>query len=87
VREDATGKSFTIRFTPGQRLPEHRNSERIAIIVVNGSGVLTVEGEAPRPVRAGDVIQLDPRVGHAVGAPEEALELRVVLRPPCCGSC
>ena len=87
VTEDATGRSFTVRFAPFQRLLEHKNRARIVILAVSGSGVLTVDGMEPRALVAGDVVQLDPDVVHAVESLDEPLELQVVLRPNCCGSC
>lgn len=87
VLEDATGKSFTVRFAPGQRLLDHKNSHRIAIMAVSGHGILTVAGTDPRQLTAGDVVQLDPNVVHAVEALDVPLEIQVVLRPNCCGTC
>lgn len=87
VTEDATGRSFTVRFLPGQRLLDHKNSHRIAIMAVHGHGILTVAGVGPRQITAGEMVQLDPNVVHAVEALDVPLEIQVVLRPNCCGSC
>ena len=87
VTEDEPGRSFTVRFAPHQRLLEHKNRARIVSLAVAGRGVLTVEGMAPRQLVEGDVVQLDPNVVHAVESLSEPLELQVVLRANCCGSC
>lgn len=87
VTEDETGRSFTVHFAPYQRLLEHRNSARIVIMAITGRGILTVDGLEAREIAAGDVVQLDANVVHAVEALDEPLELQVVLRPNCCGTC
>jgi quercetin dioxygenase-like cupin family protein len=87
VTEDATGRSFTVRFQPGQRLLDHKNSQRITIMAVHGYGILAVEGSGRRQLHAGEMVQLDPNVVHAVEALDVPLEIQVVLRPNCCGSC
>jgi quercetin dioxygenase-like cupin family protein len=87
VVDDATGRSFTVRFQPGQRLLDHKNSHRIAIMAVHGRGILTVAGSDPRQIRAGEMVQLGPNVVHAVEALDVPLEIQVVLRPNCCESC
>ncbi len=87
VLEDATGRSFTVSFMPRQRLPDHKNSHRIAILAVSGRGVLTIDGIGPREIATGDLVQLDANVVHAVEALDEPLELQVILRPNCCGTC
>ncbi|MEI2719663.1 MAG: cupin domain-containing protein [Gemmatimonadales bacterium] len=87
VTEDETGRSFTVRFAPHQRLLEHKNRARIVIMAITGRGILTVDGLEAREIAAGDVVQLDANVVHAVEALDEPLELQVVLRPNCCGSC
>lgn len=80
-------RSFTLRFAPGQALPDHRNHARITILVMAGRGILTVAEAGPRAFVAGDLVQLDPDVLHSVEASDGALELRVTLRANCCGSC
>jgi quercetin dioxygenase-like cupin family protein len=87
VVEDATGRSFTVRFQPGQRLLDHKNSHRVTIMAVHGHGILTVAGGNPRQIHAGEMVQLDPNVVHAVEALSVPLEIQVVLRPNCCESC
>lgn len=87
VTEDETGRSFTVHFAPFQRLLDHKNRARIVIMAITGRGILTVEGMDPREIVAGDVVQVDPNVVHAVESLEEPLELQVVLRANCCGSC
>lgn len=61
---------------PGGRIPEHHSSVVVVATVVRGSGVFTVAGR-PRPVNAGDVIDMAPGVHHSVQA-EEELELVIV---------
>ena len=61
---------------PGGRIPEHHSSVVVVVTVVRGSGVFTVAGR-PRPVQAGDVIDMAPGVHHSVLA-EDELELVVV---------
>ena len=80
-------RSFTLQFTPGQALPDHRNAARITILVMHGHGILTVADAGPRTITGGDLVQLDPNVLHSVEASDGALELRVTLRANCCDSC
>jgi quercetin dioxygenase-like cupin family protein len=87
VLEAGGVRSFTLHFTPGQALPDHRNASRITILVIQGEGILTVAESGPRTIAVGDLVQIDANVVHSVEAPEGPLELRVTLRANCCESC
>lgn len=87
IATDEAGRSFTVRFEPGQELPAHRNASRIVLTAVRGEGTITVEGIGERELREGGFVQLDANVSHAVMAGGTGLELLVALMPNCCGTC
>ena len=84
---DETGRSFTVRFEPNQELAEHRNTSRVVLTAVRGSGTISVEGIGERALGEGSFVQLDANVLHAVVAGEAGLELLVALIPNCCETC
>lgn len=81
------GRTFTIRFEPGQELPVHRNKSRVVITAARGEGTIIVAGDGARVLAAGDTVQLEPDVQHGVVAGNDGLELVVGLVSGCCGSC
>lgn len=81
------GNSFTITFGPSEALPEHRNASRILITVSSGDGELTVEGDAPRALRTGACVQLDPDVPHSLAAGADGMVVEVLLVAACCPNC
>jgi quercetin dioxygenase-like cupin family protein len=87
VRDDVGNRSFTITFAPGDQLPVHRNASRILIEVVEGDGVVGVDGGGPSGVVAGDQVQVAPHAPHDVAAGTRGLVLRVHLVSDCCTAC
>lgn len=81
------GRSFTVHFRPGQRLPDHRNASRIRIMAVAGSGMITVDGAGTRALGSGEAVQLDANVVHSLEAGSEEWEVQVTLLPACCPGC
>lgn len=87
VEEGPSGRGFTVSFLPGQALPVHRNSARVVITVLAGSGVITLGDEMPQQLRANDVVRIEARVPHAIAATEEPMEIQVMLMAACCDCC
>jgi quercetin dioxygenase-like cupin family protein len=81
------GKSFILRFQPGQQLPEHRNGSRLRLTGLTGTGVLTIDGLGARMLSAGEAVQLEPNVIHSLEAGTEAWEVAVHLIEGCCPGC
>ena len=81
------GKSFVLRFQPGQKLPDHRNGSRLRITARSGTGLLVVEGLGSRMLAAGESVQLEPNVVHALEAGVHAWEVEVHLIAGCCPGC
>lgn len=87
VQHGPLGREFTVRFLPGDALPNHRNAAKVVITAVEGSGEITVAGEGVRELPSGAVVQLEPNVEHSVVAGPLGLELMVRLVTPCCEHC
>lgn len=85
--EDADGRHFTVTFAAGQELPRHQNSSRILITAVSGSGTISLSDGPPTALAAGDLVQLDPDLPHAIAAGDDGLEITVHLIAGCCGVC
>lgn len=86
-RDGPEGKSFVLRFQPGQRLPDHRNGSRVRIVARAGTGLLVVEGLGPRMLAAGESVQLEPNVMHGLEAGAQAWVVEVHLIEGCCPGC
>lgn len=87
VQDTPLGRSFTVTFMPGQRLPTHANPSRIVISVVRGTGTIALVNDAPRQLSHGEFVQLEPNEPHAVTAGDDGLELLVTAIENCCGLC
>ncbi len=81
------GRSFSVHFQPGQRLPDHRNASRIRIMARSGSGMISIAGMDPRAMGSGEAVQLEANVTHSLEAGSEAWQVEVVLLPACCPGC
>jgi quercetin dioxygenase-like cupin family protein len=57
-----------VTFTPGGRTFWHRHENGQILQVITGRGLVTLEGEAPRVIRAGDVVWIAPGLRHWHGA-------------------
>jgi quercetin dioxygenase-like cupin family protein len=87
-RQDGpSGRSFRLRFTAGQSLPDHRNVSPILITVERGSGVFTRADEGSLTIQAGDFISLPANMLHSVTADDGGLQLHVALTAPSCECC
>lgn len=51
-------------FEPGTLIPDHRHSEDVVTMVLEGTMEMTVDGET-RNVTAGDVFRVPPKTGHS----------------------
>lgn len=85
--EGPEGKSFVLRFQPGQKLPDHRNASRLRIVARSGTGLLVIEGLGSRMLSAGEAVQLEPNVVHGLEAGTQAWEVEVHLIAGCCPGC
>lgn len=85
--EGPDGKSFVLTFQPGQRLPDHRNASRLRIVGREGRGLLVVDGLGARMLAAGQAVQLEPNVVHALEAGAEEWVVEVHLIAGCCPGC
>ena len=57
-----------VTFTPGARTFWHRHENGQILQVITGRGLVTMEGEAPQVIRAGDVVWIPPGDRHWHGA-------------------
>lgn len=81
------GRSFSVHFLPGQRLPDHRNASRIRILAASGEGMITIDGLGTRALRNGEAVQVEANVVHSLVAGAEEWQVEVVLLPACCSGC
>lgn len=56
----------TAEIAPGWDVPRHIHPGIESAYIVEGGGVLSVDGEAPRAVRAGDAVQIPARKPHSL---------------------
>jgi quercetin dioxygenase-like cupin family protein len=87
VMDGPDGRHFTVTFSSWQKLPQHRNASRIVITATRGSGSFSTSDGTAAALNAGDVVQVDADVPHAVAAGEDGLEITVHLIASCCGVC
>jgi quercetin dioxygenase-like cupin family protein len=57
-----------VTFTPGARTFWHRHERGQILQVISGRGLIQLDGEPPRTIRAGDVIWIPPGDRHWHGA-------------------
>ena len=57
-----------VTFTPGARTFWHTHEYGQILQVISGRGLVTLEGEKPRVIRAGDVVWIPPGDRHWHGA-------------------
>ena len=67
-------------FAKGEALSTHSSSGDAMVQVLDGVGILTVDGEA-HTVAAGQTIVLPAKVPHAVDAPQDFKMLLTVVKP------
>ena len=75
----AGGNVTLFAFDAGQGLTEHTSPYDALVIVLEGSFLLTIGGEAVRAT-AGQIVRMPATVPHAVDAPEPARMLLIMLR-------
>lgn len=67
-------------FAKGEALSTHSSSGDAMVQVLDGVGILTVDGDA-HTVAAGQTIVLPAKVPHAVDAPQDFKMLLTVVKP------
>ena len=77
--DKAAGTVTVFAFDAGQRLSEHTAPFDALVQVVDGTGVITVDGEE-HAVAAGEVILMPANVPHAVRADERFKMLLTMIR-------
>ncbi|MDX2207732.1 MAG: hypothetical protein SFU57_08835 [Gemmatimonadales bacterium] len=87
LRDGPDGRSFSVHFLAGQRLPDHRNASRIRILAVEGEGMIIIEGLGARTLGGGEAVQLEANVTHSLEACSGEWQVEVVLLPACCPGC
>ena len=65
---EARASAGHVTFEPGARTRWHTHPIGQLLIVDFGSGYVCKEGEAPQPIRAGDVVWIEPGEKHWHGA-------------------
>lgn len=87
LRDGPDGRSFSVHFLAGQRLPDHRNASRIRIMAVAGEGTIVIDGLGARTLRSGEAVQLEANVVHSLEAGSGEWQVEVLLLPACCQGC
>lgn len=59
-------------FAPGARTHWHAHAQGQVLHVTAGSGWICLEGEAPQPIRSGDVVWIGAHERHWHGAAEDS---------------
>jgi quercetin dioxygenase-like cupin family protein len=85
--ETPEGRRFHLAFAAGQALPDHRNASRILVSCTAGEGVIDIDGAGPRWLRAGESVQIEASVPHALEAMDIAWEVDVHLIEGRCPGC
>ncbi len=76
-----TGSVTSFAFDAGQDLSEHTCPYEAMIVVVQGQGIITIDGK-PHTLDAGQAIRLPAHVPHAVRAEQPFKMLLTMLRSP-----
>ena len=72
--EPARVRALIVSFEPGARTAWHTHPLGQTLLVVSGTGLACVRGEAPQTIRAGDTIWFAPGQEHWHGAaPDNAM--------------
>src|SRR5579875_1589848 len=79
VLQRGDSKFVQLSFEPGEGLTKHRVPLALAVIVLTGRVLFTVE-EQTEPLDASDMLTVDPGVEHAIEAVERSTVL-LVLTP------
>lgn len=66
-------------FTPGGRTHWHSHETGQVLNVTAGCGWICKEGEAPQPIRAGDVVWIGPNERHWHGAAEGSYMIHMAV--------
>jgi quercetin dioxygenase-like cupin family protein len=70
--EASAVRIWDVYFRPGGRTPMHAHTVDQILHIVTGHGFVQAEGEAPRDVRAGDLVIVPAGERHAHGATESS---------------
>jgi quercetin dioxygenase-like cupin family protein len=75
----AGGNLTLFAFDEGQELTEHTSPFDAMVMVLEGSLMVTI-GDKPIPATPGTIVRMPANVPHAVGAPQPARMLLLMLR-------
>jgi len=79
--KESTGSVTAFAFDAGQELSEHTCPYEALIVVIEGEGIITIDG-TPHTLAAGQAIRLPAHVPHAVRAEQRLKMLLTMLRVP-----
>lgn len=68
-------KVFKMTLAQGESIPEHSTNSDLVVVVTKGQGIFYIN-QNPHPISQGDILDLTPRVPHAIQAQND-LELIV----------
>lgn len=81
LAKNSGGNMTLFAFDKGQALSEHSAPFDAIVMVVEGSLLLTINGELVT-AKPGTIVRMPANIPHAVDAPEPAKMLLVMLREP-----
>ena len=84
VYDTPDARLIVFRLAPGQTVPPHRNSSSVLLTVLEGTGILSGEGEpgeTERRCTAGEVMAYPPNELHGIRALDTELLVLATITP------
>ncbi|TAK99278.1 MAG: cupin domain-containing protein [Verrucomicrobia bacterium] len=75
-----TTRTVLFGFSEGQELTEHTSTQHALIQIVTGECEFSLAGK-PHPLKAGDVLYMQPNLPHAVKATKQFSMLLILSKP------
>jgi quercetin dioxygenase-like cupin family protein len=69
----------TVTFTPGARTYWHTHERGQLLVVAAGTGYVRLRGDEAQPLRAGDVVWIEPDEEHWHGAGPDSLLVHIAV--------
>lgn len=84
--QPARVNALRVSFAPGARTAWHTHPLGQTLNVLSGSGLISLRGEAPRSMQAGDTVWIPPNVEHWHGASPDCTMVHLAIQEEVDGS-